>query len=263
MNNTSVTSFFHKLRNVTCHTYLDVCLLNAFIYKQTHTLFAYFQTKNLYITVYIYSVQVYMYFTSSLADIHTLTPPHTCRTSWPVTVAGLSIMIPPVKCDPAAWSRNECNGRREFEVSSDKWPTLAGAQQSWGLSDLSLHQQTRTQPLGLSAGCPTLSVFIKPAHTVFLLCFSPVLSLVIRGWNQREHCHSCPTSKTIIHNIPSLKFLAVRLLWYFMLSCVLISLQMFLIKTVHLVTNGEISPLDPLQVILGHQMIKLQSELNN
>lgn len=76
MNNTSVTSFFHKHRNVTCHTYPDVCLLNAFIYKQTHTLFTYFLTKNLYITVYIYSVQVYMYFTSSLADTPPPPPAH-------------------------------------------------------------------------------------------------------------------------------------------------------------------------------------------
>lgn len=40
-----------------------------------------------------------MYFTSSLADVQT--PTHG-RTSWPLTAAGLSIMISPVKCEPAA-----------------------------------------------------------------------------------------------------------------------------------------------------------------
>ncbi len=43
----------------------------------------------------------YIYFTSSLSDVRT--PTH-ARTSWPLTVAGLSIRISPVKCDPAAWS---------------------------------------------------------------------------------------------------------------------------------------------------------------
>ena len=53
----------------------------------------------------------------------------------------------------------ECNGHREFQVSADKWPRLAVDQQTRGLSDLSLHQQTLLQPLGLSAGSCSLSVF--------------------------------------------------------------------------------------------------------
>lgn len=64
----------------------------------------------------------------------------------------------------------ECNGHREFQVSSDKWPRLAVDQQTRGLSDLSLHQQTLLQPLGLSTGCCTLSVFSSLAHIAFLLC---------------------------------------------------------------------------------------------
>lgn len=126
MNNTIVASFFHKHWNVTCHrciihTLMSVYWMLSSTNRHTPALLIFkLKTCSLQSLYTVYSMHVYSYFTSSLSDIHTPTPTHTCRTSWPVTVAGLSIMIPPVKCDPAAWSRIECNGRWDFEVIS-RW----------------------------------------------------------------------------------------------------------------------------------------------
>lgn len=78
----------------------------------------------------------------------------------------------------------ECNGHWELQVSSDKWPRLAVDQQTWGLSDLSLHQQTLLQPLGLSAGsCSHLLM-------LYSYCVSLFLFLLIT-------CNSKPKSKML------------------------------------------------------------------
>lgn len=120
------------------------------------------------------------------------------------------------------WSRcvklhtAECNGHREFQVSSDKWPRLAVDQQTRGLSDLSLHQQTLLQPLGSSTGCCTLWVsphfltlhFSSVSLFPFLLitCNSKPKSNI---WQtiQPRRCH---LSKTV----PGGGWLAFMQCWY-------------------------------------------------
>lgn len=56
-----------------------------------------------------------------LQDAHSQ-PDGSSRASGPLTVPLLPVMIPPVRSDPVAWNCIECNGHREFPVSSDKWP---------------------------------------------------------------------------------------------------------------------------------------------
>lgn len=95
--------------NVIIYTLTPVCwmLSSSFTFYFSFAFFMMFNKSNLKncevwsaYFVHIFP-HFYMYFTSSLADVHT---PTRARTSWPLTVAGLSIMISPVKCDPAAWS---------------------------------------------------------------------------------------------------------------------------------------------------------------
>ena len=81
----------------------------------------------------------------------------------------------------------QCNGHREFQVSSDKWPRLAVDQETWGLSDLSLHQQTLLQQLDLSAGYYTFTVFFSFAHTVILFSFSFSLVLATPNWSNSSY----------------------------------------------------------------------------
>lgn len=50
------------------------------------------------------------------------------RTSWPLTVAGLSIMISPVKCDPAAWS---CTQQSAMATGSFKSALTNGPGWQW------------------------------------------------------------------------------------------------------------------------------------
>lgn len=129
----------------------------------------------------------------------TSSPAHTTPThdgsSWPLTAAGLSIMISPVKCDPAATEPRTavCCGHGEFQVSSDKWPRLAVDQETRGLSDLSLQQQTLLQPLGLSAGCCALSLSVPPltqlirySHSVSPLLF-PLITVTSKPESKMLH----------------------------------------------------------------------------
>lgn len=86
--------------------------------------------------------------------------------------------------------------------STAQWPPGVSSQaltngQGWqwisrlgGLSDLSLHQQTLLQPLGLSTGCCALSVFFQLAHTVLYYSVSLFLFLLIA-------CNFQPKSKTL------------------------------------------------------------------
>lgn len=65
----------------------------------------------------------------------------------------------------------QCNGHREFQVSSDKWPRLAVDQDARGLSDLSLYQQTLLQPLDLSVGCCTFCLISPHCIPKLSACF--------------------------------------------------------------------------------------------
>lgn len=70
-------------------------------------------------------------------------------------------MISPVKWDPAGRS---CTQQSAMATGSFASALTNGQGWQWisrlgGLSDLSLHQQTLLQPLGLSAGSCTHSVF--------------------------------------------------------------------------------------------------------
>lgn len=153
--------------------------------------------------MYLYSEHIFSHTQHILHTSLQMYTPRLARTSGPLTVAGLAIMIPPVKCDPAAWSCIECNGHREFQVSSDKWPGLAEDQRTLGLFDLSLQLQTLTQPLGLSAGsCALPLFFLQHAHIVFLLS----LSLVISNQSYRLFSFKNHIEKSILSNIHSPKY---------------------------------------------------------
>lgn len=152
--------------------------------------------------MYLYSEHIFSHTQHVLRTPLQMYTPRHARTSGPLTVAGLAIMIPPVKCDPAAWSCIECNGHREFQVSSDKWPGLAVDQRTRGLFDLSLQLQTLTQPLGLSAGSCTLPLFFPPTCSycipaLFIPCnFKPKSKafFLLKSILSNIHSPKCPKS---------------------------------------------------------------------
>lgn len=138
------------------------CRLISSTESHTHTptlvLLPFFQTKNLWLTfcIYFHILHVFDIFPCRCAHTHTHRDQLAINCSKTVhDDFTCQVWSSCVKLHTA-----ECDGHREFPVISDKWPWLAADQRSWGLSDLSLQQQTLLQPLGLSAGCPTLSVFL-------------------------------------------------------------------------------------------------------
>lgn len=103
-------------------------------------------------------------------------PGRRSRASGPLTVALLPIMIPPVRTDPVAWNCIECNGHREFRVSSDKWPGPgSGSADSGAVWLITLAADTNTAT-GFVCGLLHHPHFLQHAHIMFLLSLSPVIS---------------------------------------------------------------------------------------
>lgn len=103
-------------------------------------------------------------------------PGRRSRASGPLTVALLPIMIPPVRTDPVAWNCIECNGHREFRVSSDKWPGPgSGSADSGAVWLITLAADTNTAT-GFVCRLLHYPHFLQHAHIMFLLSLSPVIS---------------------------------------------------------------------------------------
>lgn len=93
------------------------------------------------------------------------------RASGPLTVALLPITIPPVKSDPLAWNRIECNGHREFPVSSDKWPGPGSGSADSGAVWLITPAADTNTATGFVCRLPNYPHFPQHAHIMSLALF--------------------------------------------------------------------------------------------
>lgn len=96
--------------------------------------------------------------------------------SGPLTVALLPIMIPPVRTDPVAWNCIECNGHREFRVSSDKWPGPGSGSADSGAVWLITPAADTNTATGFVCRLLHYPQFLQHAHIMFPLPLSAVIS---------------------------------------------------------------------------------------
>lgn len=154
-------------------------------------------------------------------------PGRRSRASGPLTVAVLPIMIPPVRTDPVAWNCMECNGHREFRVSSDKWPGPGSGSADSGAVWLITPAADTNTATGFVCRLLHYPHFPQHAHIMFLLSLSPVISnqserpFALQRWflkTKRRHFHAADTSKCKRHLYPTCMFFHLHLFMY-LFSC--------------------------------------------
>lgn len=181
---------WNLMENIICIIYnrISVCWMFSSTHTKSHLLSSTFlmsQTKNLPVS---YTLSCIHFHLLRVFDIFPCRCTHTHTYQDQLAINCSRIVHNDFTCQ--VWSycvklhTAECNGHWEFQVISDKWPRLGVDQQTWGLSDLSLHQQTLLQPLGLSAGSCTLLTrsYCIPTPSA---CFSSSLSFLIPNRSQR------------------------------------------------------------------------------